>query len=131
MLGGSFLPGIEVGREAAMAPNWSLLHGGTQYFPDVRFKPSSEDREHSVGTLTKDLAVPWTEDFADCDGAFWPTARPEWVSKNGTTRDLWLRTHIAEGTPNPTEVKKEFVREYWKRLGFIRRTADDKFLVAD
>jgi hypothetical protein len=131
MIGGSFLPGIEVGREAAIAPNWSLFHGGTKYFPDVRFKPSFDDAEHTVGTLTKDLAVPWSEDFADCDQAFWPTARPGFVSKHGTDRDLWFRTHIDSATPNFAEVKKEFVREAWKRLGFIRRTVDDKFLVAD
>jgi hypothetical protein len=131
MLGGSFLPGIEVGREAAIAPNWSLYHGGTKYFPDIRFKPSFDDAEHTVGTLTKDLAVPWTEDFADCGEAFWPTARPSYVTKNGTDRDLWLRTEIDPGSPDPVEAKKEFVREYWKRLGFIRRTADDKFLLAD
>ena len=39
MLGGSFLPGIEVGREAGIATNWSLFHGATKYFPSVRFKP--------------------------------------------------------------------------------------------
>ena len=63
MVGGSFLPGIEVGREAGISTNWSLFHGGTRYFPDIRFKPCDDVKEHTVGTLTKDLAVPWSEGF--------------------------------------------------------------------
>ena len=76
MLGGSFLPGIEVGREAGIATNWCLFHGATKYFPSIRFKPANKDAEHEPGTLTKDLAVPWTEDFKACDEVFWPTSGP-------------------------------------------------------
>ena len=107
MLGGSFLPGIEVGREAGIAKNWSLFHGATKYFPTIRFKPCDSNKlvrdkyqpdEHSPGTLTKDLAVPWSEDFKACDEAFWPTSRPGRTTKDGTTRQNWQITH---DTPIP------------------------------
>ena len=167
MLGGSFLPGIEVGREAGIATNWSLFHGATKYFPSIRFKPCDKEKEHSLGTLTKDLAVPWTEDFKACDEAFWPTSRPGRTTKDGVTRQNWQITHdkpiphlgaasvtgaslaaaadaarraadadrgnaaletaakAAEAAAAP--YKLEFVKEYWKALGFIRRDATDTF----
>jgi hypothetical protein len=93
MLGGSFLPGIEVGREAGIATNWCLFHGATKYFPSIRFKPYNKEAEHSHGTLTKDLAVPWTEDFKSCDEAFWPTSRPGRTTKDGVARQNWQITH--------------------------------------
>ena len=46
MMGGSFMPGIEVGREAGIASNWSVFHGATRYFPSLRFKPANKDEEH-------------------------------------------------------------------------------------
>jgi hypothetical protein len=167
MLGGSFLPGIEVGREAGIARNWSLFHGATKYFPTIRFKPCDRDKEHSVGTLTKDLAIPWSEDFKACDEAFWPTSRPGRTTKDGVTRHNWQITHddpiphlgaasvtgaalaaaadaarrdadahpgdaareaaakAAEAAAAPYLI--EFVKEYWKALGFIRRRAVDTF----
>jgi hypothetical protein len=145
MLGGSFIPGIEVGREAGIAPNWCLFHGGTEYFPDIRFKPSFDEAEHTLGTLTKDLAVPWAQDYEYCDEVFWPTARPGMVTKDGTTRTGWM-IHRKKVSNDPDEAyagdeiphlggvaatEREHVEEYWKSLGFIRRTADDKFLVAE
>jgi len=146
MLGGSFIPGIEVGREAGIAPNWCLFHGGTKYFPDIRFKPSYDEAEHTLGTLTKDLAVPWTQDYEYCDEDFWPTARPGKVTKDGTARIDWMIDRKNDGsdpdeTPNAGDPiphlgrlaanDKEHVEEYWKSLGFIRRSAGDKFLVAE
>jgi hypothetical protein len=167
MLGGSFLPGIEVGREAGIATNWSWFHGATKYFPSVRFKPCDREKEHSLGTLTKDLAVPWTEDFKACEEAFWPTSRPGRTTKDGVTRQNWQITedqpipHLgaasvtgaslaaaadaarqaADADPTNTALETaakaaeaaaapyqlEFVKEYWKALGFIRRDAADKF----
>ena len=79
MLGGSFLPGIEVGREAGRAQNWSLVHGATKYFPDLRFHPAAGSTPHQPGMLTKDLAVPWFNDFISCDETYWPTSRPQIV----------------------------------------------------
>lgn len=167
MLGGSFLPGIEVGREAGIARNWCLFHGATPHFPSIRFKPFTREAEHSLGTLTKDLAIPWSEDFKACDESFWPTSRPGRTTKDGVARQNWQITHnkpiphlgqdsvtgaaLAEAadaarraaSADPTNTaleaaaeaaedaaaryKLEFVKEYWKALGFIRRDAGDVF----
>jgi hypothetical protein len=130
MLGGSFLPGIEVGREAGVFTNWSLFHGGTSFFPDVRFKQPNVPAAHTLGTLTKDLAVPWSKDFAACDEKFWPTSRPGVTTKDGVTRNLWLidegelATLLGAGAISEVE----YVKKYWTELGFIRRTAGDQFV---
>jgi hypothetical protein len=136
MLGGSFLPGIEVGREAGIPANWSLYHGGTTYFPDVRFSPTPNNRDpanpdvlldpppseppaHPPGQLTKDLAVPWFADFIACDETFWPTSRPSIVQqKDGPAYD-WM----------PEEASKDDAGliAYWTKLGFIRREGGDVF----
>jgi hypothetical protein len=136
MLGGSFLPGIEVGREAGIPGNWSLFHGGTVYFPDVRFapmpkvaadsstaipigEPLPEPAAHSAGQLTKDLAVPWFADFIACGETFWPTSRPSVVQqKNGPAYD-WLSGAVDEDDAT--------LIAYWTKLGFIRRQPDDAF----
>lgn len=136
MLGGSFLPGIEVGREAGIPSNWSLFHGGTSYFPDVRFLPTPnisdavnaaipldqpipEPPAHSPGQLTKDLAVPWFADFIACGETFWPTSRPSIVQQeNGPAYD-WM--------PPEADTDDASLIAYWTKLGFIRRGAGDVF----
>lgn len=129
MIGGSFLPGIEVGREGIIATNWSVFHGATSHFPSVRFKPASKDK-HTAGTLTKDLAIPWSKDFAACDEAFWPTSRPGRTTKTGVARVKWLideTDKIPHLNRTPAD-EIEYVKEYWKALGFIRRDATNKFV---
>ena len=118
MLGGSFLPGIEVGLEGAKQENWTLYHGANAYFPDIRFEDATLSHSHYPGILTKDLACPWQNDFFACDDQFWPTARPikttRIVSSSGTqSYSDWMSI----STPN--SVAK--VNAYWQNLGFIRR----------
>ena len=120
MVGGSFLAGIEVGREAGKAGNWSLYRGGTRYFPDVRFHPQGRTALHRPGTLTKDLAVPWFVDFADCDETFWPTSAPQIAFEEHFLSYTWLGTKQV-----PDEAA---MRSYWKELGFIRRQTDGSFI---
>jgi hypothetical protein len=132
MLGGSFLPGIEVGREGAIATNWCLFHGGTSYFADVRFKPARSTGNHTIGTLTKDLAVPWSKDYASCDEQFWPTARMGRVTTDGTNRVDWIMSNGQLATflhrPAATFTEGDYVKAYWKALGFVRRNSSDQFI---
>lgn len=140
MLGGSFLPGIEVGREGGVVGNWCLFHGASIFFPSIRFKPADREDEHTLGTLTKDLAIPWSEDFKACDELFWPTSRPGRTTKDGVARHDWQITddkvipHLGrrvetDAAGNITDSGTvEFVKEYWKALGFIRRNASDQFV---
>jgi hypothetical protein len=125
MLGGSFLPGIEVGREGGIAKNWCLFHGAGFFFPDLRFKPADSTLAHEPGTLTKDLAIPWSFDFWDCDEMFWPTARPGMVLKGPPpgTQVEWLPSRAQLHLSGV-----QFWQDYWKHLGFIRRDGSDNFL---
>jgi hypothetical protein len=120
MLGGSFLPGIEVGREAGVPWNWSLYRGGTQYFPDIRFYPQGMATGHRPGMLTKDLAIPWFADYIDCAENYWPTSRPQIVYQKNRMAYSWLvgETHAADDAA---------FRIYWTKLGFIRRQTSDEF----
>lgn len=147
MLGGSFLAGIEVGREGGVSTNWCMYHGATHYFPSIRFKPCDVPAEHPIGHLTKDLAIPWTFDFEHCTEDFWPTSRPGRTTKTGTTRLDWMiwfpdppdpAAPPPATPPPPADVLPhlgraphdlvEFYKEYWKALSFIRRDASDQFL---
>jgi L-lysine epsilon oxidase C-terminal domain len=112
MLGGSFLPGIEVGREGGRADNWSLTHGGTKYFPDFRFHPPTGTTPHKPGMLTKDLAIPWFRDFISCDETYWPTSRPQIVYHEQGFAYIWLHAGFHD------------TDDYWRNLGFIRRSGD-------
>ncbi len=115
MLGGSFMPGIEVGREGGRPQNWSLVHGATKYFPDLRFHPSAGTTPHKPGMLTKDLAVPWFNDFIACDETYWPTSRPQIVYQEQGFAYQWLHA----GFHDPVD--------YWRKVGFIRRTGGSFF----
>lgn len=119
MLGGSFLPGIEVGREAGKPGNWSLYRGGTKYFPDLRFHPQGRTVLHRPGTLTKDLAIPWFVDYIDCDETFWPTSRPQTVYQDDGLPYPWI------GDADVPSGDEDALRNYWKKVGFIRRQAND------
>jgi hypothetical protein len=120
MLGGSFLPGIEIGREAGKRKNWSLFRGGTKYFPDLRFHPQGLTAPNRPGTLTKDLAIPWFADYIACAENFWPTSRPQIVYQEDRLPYSWLLTALH----GPDEAS---FRIYWTKLGFIRRQPDDSF----
>ncbi len=120
-LGGSFLPGIEVGLEGGRLQNWTLYHGGTEYFPDVRFEKSTTaaaDQQHFPGILTKDLAIPWSRDYRACLEEYWPTARPGWAKTSAAGPPNGWMVDPASG-----ESVVDFFTNYWKRLGFIRRNA--------
>jgi len=123
MLGGSFLPGIEAGREGGRRENWCILEGGTKSFPDIRFRPVDKNSKHNDGTLTKDLAIPWQEDFQACNETYWPTSRPGEVRVPGVppapdTFEKWLFTSPLSAS---TAHEVDHLKNYWTRLGFVRR----------
>jgi len=138
-LGGSFLPGIEVGREAGIALNWSMLHGATDDFPDIRFKRVDTPDAQFSGRLTKDLAIPWQVDFILCDEVFWPTSRPGFVLEDdgtGTSTDALRRWPIfpdayGHSDSNPTSLtlveQMDYFNQYWWDLGFVKRESDTAF----
>lgn len=137
MLGGSFLPGIEVGREGGVPGNWMMNHGGTPHFADLRFHPCDRSDPHKPGMLTKDLAIPWQRDFSACQETYWPTSRPGKIKyKSGASPvriGNWMMDETDyHGLPSShtfTDAEMiEYYRNYWHKLGFVRRQSDGSFL---
>ncbi|MEM7176695.1 MAG: LodA/GoxA family CTQ-dependent oxidase [Pseudomonadota bacterium] len=125
MLGGSFLPGIEVGLEGGRRENWTPYHGATPHFPDLRIQTSTRQDESFPGILTKDLSIPWQRDYVACHEEYWPTARPgRAVGVAGRNPHQWM---IVRNTtaPDPERYNAYYDR-YWTELGFIRRQDDQK-----
>lgn len=94
MVGGSFAPGIETG---------SLMADASTYE-----RPFRIDSELRPGALTDTLSIPWQSDFRACTELWWPGARPNSVTANGTTFHDWVPTGINMVTQ-------------WSELGFITK----------
>lgn len=109
MCGGSFWPGIEVGRNAGMWANWMADWGAQKGHVDVRFVPSNP------GELTQTLAIPWQADYAACGGQYWPAGRPESTTRDGITYHDWMADDFDDN------IDGEVLIQLWTRLGFIRK----------
>ena len=112
MVGGSTMPGIEVGWKALETTSW-----GIAFRPDPSLEP---------GDFTFSLSVPWPVDFLACRredvpphtpspvrNDWWPAARPIMVQPSGAAPDLWDR-----GATSGT-----FDVDWWKTRGFIAKNA--------
>ncbi len=111
--GGSFYPGIEVGR-AAWDPNlWTAITGLTDH-PLVRLSPGWTTGNMAAGDLTGSLAVPWQVDFVDCEDSFWPASRPGIASADGTNFYRWMEFPSGGGVKYLS--RADFVRD-WRKMG--------------
>ena len=99
-IGGSFCPGIEVGKTAAEQTTYE--------------QPFRISRTLRPGGLTTKLGVPWQADFKMCTDLWWPSARPNWVfdsaNLNGSPKKWDRGVHG----------NREMV-DKWKHLGFVVR----------
>ena len=135
MSGGSFFPGIEVGRTAFWPQTWKGLSGCCPQHFDTRIARQVADDGTSTtppapGYLTKDLACPWQADFYACDATFWPHSRPDIVQLGLNAPGGWkqwatggglnLGSH-AETSGGVTFVP--LADHYWK-LGFVQYQDD-------
>jgi hypothetical protein len=99
-VGAAFDPGIEAG--VAMS------------------KLSTYDRPFRIaatvpaGALTQSLSIPWQADFHACDVGWWPGARPNFVTQNGTDWYPWTTTIPSE----------DDMVTLWQNLGFVVRVID-------
>jgi hypothetical protein len=104
-IGGPFYPGIEAG--------W-LLRDTYAYSEPFRLDPA----KLKAGDVTKQMAVPWQADFADCrqegELAWWPAQRPDDVfPENNGPQVPWTRDLIGDNN------SKSDMIQNWHRLGFI------------
>jgi hypothetical protein len=106
MAGGSFYPGIEVGRTASQFKLWTADYGVSARHVDLRYGGA-------VGTLTERLALPWQADYASCGREWWPGSRPVVVKHPAHGFYSWMYDGTAPLT-GPDLISK------WTKLGFIR-----------
>ena len=102
MVGGSFLPGIEVCEVAGRAATWGAA---------LRVAPTV-----TPGDLTRELAVPWQADFVACGTGWWPAGRPVSVRAAGTQYYRWLNMNAQQ------------LLSKWPDLGFLKRHASGEIL---
>jgi hypothetical protein len=65
----------------------------------------------SLGSLTKNNAIPWQADFNACSDGWWPSQRPNQVLQNGPVPDEWVPV---------TWGGEDMARQWWK-LGYVVR----------
>ncbi len=95
MVGGSFVPGIEVCSNAGADATWG---------EPFRVEPSV-----APGHLTRELAVPWQRDYVVCGSGWWPGGRPNRVTADGTRFYPWYGGNTRE------------LFDDWPKLGFLKR----------
>jgi hypothetical protein len=100
--GGPCFPGLEAG--------WLLRDHYAFVEP---FRLDQKDRQ--PGDVTKQMAVPWQADFADCtqegELAWWPAQRPDDVfPERGGAQVAWTRGLVRDAMD---------MVEKWHRLGFV------------
>jgi hypothetical protein len=104
-LGGSNMPGLEVGFRAGEDATWSMIAFRIDH---TKVKP---------GDLTASLSVPWPKDYSACSNGdtpleWWPPGRPILVRDAAGAQKAWARNWSGEpGNKVATE---------WKGLGFLR-----------
>jgi len=114
-VGTPFFPGIEGTYDIARAAT---------YHPDGHLRREFRiDPAHPPGFLTEKMALPWQADFADCQGSWWPSQRPDDVTTKAGQQVSWDRG-IAEKNGN----KHLSMVESWSRLGFIVSDQGGKFV---
>lgn len=139
MSGGSFYPGIEVGRQAHWPETWRGRTGCCPRHYDVRVTSEINDAGTRTGPaqpgyLTMFLACPWQADFIECSGIYWPHSRPievrltaagpwkKWMSDPGGD----IQSHTAPAAAGGPVLGG--LAEKWWMLGFVRYNSADKQL---
>jgi L-Lysine epsilon oxidase N-terminal/L-lysine epsilon oxidase C-terminal domain len=114
-VGAPFYPGIEGTYDIARA---EAYHPRVHLRREFRINPA-----HPAGFLTEKMALPWQADFADCQGSWWPSQRPDDVTTKAGKKVSWDRG-IGEKTAN---VHLSMV-ESWSQLGFVVSDQAGKFV---
>ena len=133
MVGGPFLPGVEVGATASEASTYVTV--GNMWDDAINFRVADETIV-ALGDLTATLALPWQtafnqhnyqnrEDRVSLDN-LWPSARPVRVpaKQSGVGDDLsWTRPFTQRGSDDIFENQKMLnnlqMIENWAGLGFL------------
>lgn len=116
MSGGSFFPGIEVGRDVAFPAKWRADWGALAYHVDIRWTGTTP------GEMTQNLAVPWQADFVACTHEYWPASRPIQVKGTGPNYYDWMNDGVADIDAIDPIAHRDLLT-HWAEMGFIRYDA--------
>jgi len=107
-VGGSFFPGIEAGgRPEDSRPITDPANYAEPYRLDhTKLRP---------GALTHVMALPWQNDFYQCQDNWWPVPRPNYVVRGAATGQSF-GAGVADSA--------EQMVEHWHRLGFVVAQGD-------
>ncbi|GII95150.1 hypothetical protein Ssi02_53810 [Sinosporangium siamense] len=104
-VGGSFAPGIEAG---GLPGSSRTIIDASKYLEPFRLN-------HDLltpGALTHLMALPWQSDFWACGDQWWPVPRPNFVTRQGTPRQLFTAGLVDDW---------QSMVDNWHRLGFVVR----------
>jgi hypothetical protein len=114
MVGGSTMPGIEVGWRSSVIENWGMAFRLDQ----TTLLP---------GHFTATLSVPWPKDYSACTEfrgeEFWPAARPMQVLDAAGNKKPWARGW--DDTADSVGEKRLYLD--WTKLGFIVKHASGEY----
>ena len=100
--GTPFYPGIE---------SWRITRDKDIYAAPLRIKTGVIPGDLSIGN-----ALPWQADFLDCNDAWWPAQRPNYVTRKGVPLQSWEPVDWDAGGDAPHY--NEMV-EHWSEMGFV------------
>ncbi len=100
--GTPFYPGIE---------SWRIMRNKQIYSAPLRIKSGVIPGDLSMGN-----ALPWQADFLDCNDAWWPAQRPNYVIRNGVPLQSWEPKEWDAGSDHS---KYNKMVEHWFDMGFI------------
>lgn len=103
-VGGAFFPGIEAGGlNATSRP----IIDPDNFVEAFRLKETL-----APGSITFTMALPWQNDFFQCDTNWWPVPRPNQVIRGGAPNQSWTDGIVATG---------QDMVDKWHQLGFVVR----------
>jgi hypothetical protein len=100
--GTPFYPGIE---------SWRIMRSKDIYAAPLRIKT-----EVIPGDLSMGNALPWQADYLDCNDAWWPAQRPNYVTRNNEPLQSWEPADWDAGGKSP---KYNKMVQHWPDMGFV------------
>ncbi|QAY90698.1 LodA/GoxA family CTQ-dependent oxidase [Pseudomonas sp. ACM7] len=115
-VGGGFLPGIEAGHSLRLPDVFSGLCRLTR----EQFTDWDGTRKNLLpGLLSGRMACPWQADFMQCQGAWWPSQRPDIAGRTDVDKGpLWARKLVVGKNPEAPQSMLNMVN-YFGQLGVV------------
>jgi hypothetical protein len=115
-VGGGFFPGIEAGHSLRLPDIFSGLCRLTR----AQFTDWDGTRKNLLpGLLSGRMACPWQADFMQCQGAWWPSQRPDITGRtDAETGPPWARKLVVEENSANSQSMLNMV-DYFGQLGVV------------